>query len=87
MIQFESMRIQVEPTRFTVESRSSPDVRIADLVAKTFGELLQHTPITIGGINRQCHFRLTQEGQADGIRLAKISPRCSESNDAGIVRA
>ncbi len=76
IIQFESMRIQVEPNRFTVETRSDPSVRIADLVAKTFGEFLQHTPISTAGINRQCHFRLqnAERQHAMGRRLAPIEP-------------
>ncbi len=76
VIQEEATKIQVEPTRFTVETRIAPFVTIADFVAKTFGENLTHTPVRIVGINRQMHFRLAEaeDRVKMGRRLAPLEP-------------
>jgi hypothetical protein len=46
----------VERARFQLLVRSAPFVRILDVVSKTFGEFLPHTPIRQFGINRSLHF-------------------------------
>jgi len=49
-----------------------PFVRVSDLVTRTFGEFLSHTPLGKLGINRDVHFRVESEEARDrmGHRLA-----------------
>lgn len=48
--------IHVTPNRFIAETQEPPPIRLLDLVFKTFGEALVHTPLAQMGINRQVHF-------------------------------
>lgn len=55
------LRIRVEPNRFIAETSDPPFVRLSDLVVRTFGEALPHTPISQVGINRRAHFSVGDE--------------------------
>jgi hypothetical protein len=56
-----SKLIQVDPTRFSIESTEAPWVALMDFVVKTFGQFLLHSPINRLGINRQAHFGVRDE--------------------------
>jgi hypothetical protein len=60
-------RIAVEPNRFSIETLSSPLIRIKDVVLKTFNEFLSHTPISQPGINRMVHFSVDSLETRDKI--------------------
>ena len=73
---FDWLRIQVNTTRFLAESVQAPEIRLLDLVARVFKEILSHTPLTVFGINRQVHF-LAHSFQARdrlGRLLAPVEP-------------
>jgi len=55
------LNIRVEPSRFIAETSEPPFVRLSDLVVRTFGEVLTHTPISMMGINRRVHFSVGDE--------------------------
>jgi hypothetical protein len=55
------LRVRVEPIRFIAESSEPPFVKLSDLVVRTFGEVLTHTPISKMGINRRVHFNVGEE--------------------------
>jgi len=55
------LRISVDPNRFIAETTEPPFIRLCDLIVKTFGEALVHTPIHQLGINRAVHFSVGQE--------------------------
>jgi hypothetical protein len=61
-----------EPNRFTISGMRAPFIRLADLAAKTFGELLPHTPIRQLAMTRQVHFRVKSIDARDafGYQLA-----------------
>jgi hypothetical protein len=65
-------QVVVEPNRFSISGTKDPLGELADLTAKTFGELLAHTPVRQLGINRQVHFRVASVDVRDavGFRLA-----------------
>lgn len=63
----EWLDVRVEPNRFIAVTTEPPFVRISDLVCRTFGEALVHTPITRMGINRAVHFSVGDEGTRDKI--------------------
>lgn len=50
------LTVRVEQERFQARTTVAPFVRICDLVVRTFGEFLSHTPLTKLGINMQVHF-------------------------------
>jgi hypothetical protein len=50
------LNIQVTEDRFSAETRVPPFVRLKDLILRTFGEFLPHTPIFKLGLNRVVHF-------------------------------
>lgn len=50
------LTILVEQGRFIADLDQPPNVRLLDLVLKTFGELMIHTPIWAMGINRKIEF-------------------------------
>lgn len=54
--QTDNCRIEVERHRFVAESREGPIELVKDLVLKTFGEFLEHSPAGALGINRIVHF-------------------------------
>ena len=62
-----SKLIQVDLTRFSVESTEAPWVALLDFVTKTFGQFLIHTPINRVGINRQVHFGVGSEENRNRI--------------------
>lgn len=64
--------IQVERHRFLAETSAHPQVRLADLVVRLFGEFLSHTPVGLVGINRIVHFAVPNLEALDriGERLA-----------------
>jgi len=66
------LRIQVERHRFIAETTDHPAIRLADLVVRTFGEFLSHTPVARVGINRDVHFMVPDLETRDriGERLA-----------------
>src|SRR5688500_4623204 len=57
----ESSVIQVTKDRFAAATKASVHwVPLADLVVGTFS-ILEHTPVTAMGINRQMHFEVSSE--------------------------
>ena len=52
----EWLHLNVMPERFSAETAQSPDVRVLDLIVRTFREHLSHTPLKTFGINRNVHF-------------------------------
>src|SRR5689334_581588 len=48
--------VHVNRDRFQAATNEAPYVRLCDLVAKVFGELLPNTPIDALGINLMVHF-------------------------------
>lgn len=62
--------IQVEKRRFIAQTDDAPYVRVADLVSRTFGELLTHTPVGIVGINRLVHFPVRDRETLDRVGKA-----------------
>jgi hypothetical protein len=53
---FDWLTIKVDKKRFVAVTEEPPHVRLADLVVRTFGEFLIHTPIYMLGINRAIQF-------------------------------
>ena len=70
------LELVVTPDRFLVKTTQSPSVRIKDLVLRTFGEQLPHTPIQAMGINRNVQFLVRDFRERDriGHRLAPTEP-------------
>lgn len=68
------LHIRVEPNRFIAETTEPPFVRLSDLVVRTFGEALIHTPISQMGINRRVHFSVGDEETRDKIGK-KLAPQ------------
>src|SRR5271165_2167465 len=62
-----SKLVQVDLTRFSVESAEAPWVALMDFVTKTFGQFLTHTPINRIGINRNVHFGVGSEEKRNQI--------------------
>lgn len=61
------LHVRVEPNRFIAETSEPPFIRLSDLVVKTFGEALPHTPISQLGINRKVHFNVGDEATRNRI--------------------
>jgi hypothetical protein len=61
------VKIHVEKRRFVAVTDEAPHVRLQDLVARTFGEFLSHTPIYLVGINRTIHFPVSSLQTLDKI--------------------
>jgi hypothetical protein len=59
--------VQVERHRFLAETFAPPQVRLADLVVRLFGEYLLHTPVHLVGINRIVHFSVPNMETLDRI--------------------
>ena len=55
------LKIGVQQDRFSATTEVSPYIRLNDLVLKTFGELLTHTPLHTLGINRRVEFSVGTE--------------------------
>lgn len=68
--------IQVDLTRFSIETSEAPWVSILDFVLKTFAQFLSHTPINRVGINRTVHFGVGTEEKRNkvGRMLAPTAP-------------
>jgi len=68
--------LQVERERFSISRTIAPWVLISDLVAKIFGELLPHTPVSKLGINLHVHFDAGSEAKRNeiGQRVAPPGP-------------
>ena len=66
----ESLRVTVTQDRLTVKTQSVPHVKVCDLVARIFTELLPHTPLKCLGINRDVHFLVRDKGELDRIGRA-----------------
>jgi len=62
-----SKLIQVDLTRFSVETAEAPWVTLMDFVTKTFGQFLTHTPVNRLGINRNVHFGVGSEEKRNQI--------------------
>jgi hypothetical protein len=71
-----SKLVQVEPSRFLVETSEGPWIVIADFVVTTLKEHLPHTPVHRLGINRTVHFSVGDEAtrNAIGRMLAPTKP-------------
>ena len=61
------LKLRVLANRFTVETDTAPLIRMRDFLVRTFGEFLNHTPITQMGINRSVHFSVGTVGVRDKI--------------------
>ena len=70
------LHLSVTSERFSVETVQSPDIRLRDLVLRTFQERLHHTPLQAFGINRNVHFLVRTRAERDliGRTLAPIEP-------------
>jgi hypothetical protein len=68
--------LQVERERFTISRLVAPWVLISDVVAKIFGDLLSHTPLSKLGINLLVHFDTGSQAKRNeiGERLAPPTP-------------
>lgn len=72
----EWLNLNVMAERFSVETVQAPDVRVLDLVVRTFKEHLNHTPLKALGINRVVHFDVENLANRDRIggMLAPAGP-------------
>ena len=80
------LHLNVVPDRFSVETTQAPDVRIRDLVVRTFREHLNHTPLNALGINRNVHFNVRSLEDRDriGQTLAPIEPWGEWAEELGL---
>jgi len=60
--------------RFIITTKQEPYIRVFDLVMKTFGEILIHTPLGMLGINREVHYALPDAATRNEIGK-KLAPR------------
>jgi hypothetical protein len=67
---FDWLTIKVDKKRFVAVTEEPPHVRLADLVVRTFGEFLIHTPIYMLGINRAIQFPVKDLSTLDIIGKA-----------------
>ena len=76
------LHLHVTTDRFSADTAQAPHVRVRDIVARVFGELLAHTPLGVIGINRNVHFRTGGSDELDriGRTLAPVEPwgRCGQ---------
>ena len=72
----EWLHLNVGIERLMAETTQSPDVRVRDLMVRTFKEHLNHTPLKALGINRNVHFDVKTTDNRDriGRKLAPIEP-------------
>lgn len=80
------LHLNVVPERLTVETSQAPDVRIRDLVVRTFKEYLNHTPLNALGINRNVHFNVKTLEDRDriGRTLAPVEPWGEWAEELGL---
>ena len=73
---FDWLTLEVTTERFRVETRQAPHTRAFDLVARTFAEPLNRTPLKAFGINREVHFQVRSQAERDliGRTLAPVEP-------------
>ena len=64
------LTIQVDKRRLIASTEEAPHIRLADLVARTFGEFLIHTPVHMVGMNRSVHFNVANMEKMDKIGKA-----------------
>ena len=72
----ESLRVTTTQDRLSVQTQSVPHVKVCDLVARMFTELLPHTPLKCLGINRNVDFLVKDKKEMDriGRALAPLEP-------------
>lgn len=82
----EWLNLNVMAERFSVETVQAPDVRVRDLVVRTFREHLNHTPLKALGINRSVHFNVKSLEDRDriGRMLAPIEPWGKWAQELGL---
>ena len=82
----ERLILNVIPERFSVETVQAPDVRVLDLVVRTFKEHLNHTPLKTFGINRSVHFRVRSPAERDriGRMLVPVEPWGAWGEELGL---
>ena len=82
----EWLSLNVMAERFSVETVQAPDVRVRDLIVRTFREHLNHTPLKAVGINRSVHFNLKSWADRDRIGriLAPIGPWGAWAEELGL---
>ena len=70
------LHVTVTMERFTAETTQAPNIRVHDLVFRTFNELLNHTPLKALGINQLIHFPVEGKKELDriGRKLAPLEP-------------
>ena len=80
------LHLNVVPERLTVETSQAPDIRIRDLVVRTFREYLHHTPLNALGINRNVHFnvRTLEDRDRIGRTLAPVEPWGEWAEELGL---
>ena len=80
------LHLNVVADRFSVETVQAPDVRVRDLVVRTFREYLNHTPLNALGINRNVHFNVKSLEDRDrvGRKLAPIEPWGEWAEELGL---
>lgn len=82
----EWLHLNVMADRFSAETVQAPDVRVRDLVLRTFTEHLHHTPIHSVGINRSVHYNVDSLETRDriGRLLAPIEPWGPWADELGL---
>ena len=82
----EWLHLSVMADRFSAETVQAPDVRVRDLVLRTFTEYLHHTPIHSVGINRSVHYNVHSLETRDriGRLLAPIAPWGPWADELGL---
>ncbi|MDE2822321.1 MAG: hypothetical protein OXK79_02305 [Chloroflexota bacterium] len=82
----EWLHLNVMAERFSVETLQAPDVRVRDLVLRTFTEHLNHTPLHAIGINRTVHYNVASLEERDrvGRLLAPIAPWGPWADELGL---
>ncbi len=63
----EWLDLQVTADRFQANTQQAPLIRVRDLAVRVFREHLHHTPLRVIGINRDVHFRVTDQATRDRI--------------------
>jgi hypothetical protein len=73
---FDSRAYTVDQNRFQIQTAVAPWVKLLDITAMVFGELLIHTPIRAFGVNRDAHFNVQDQATRTkiGRTLAPIAP-------------
>ena len=82
----EWLHLNVTAERFSAETVQAPDIRVRDLVVRTFREHLNHTPLRAIGINRSVHFNVRSLADRDrvGRMLAPIEPWGAWAEELGL---